>query len=394
MARVTTTPVMAARPTLRIGNLDLDSPVILAPMAGVTNMPFRVLCREIEEELTGTSSGLYVCEMITARALVEGNEKTFHMTTFADVETPRSMQLYTVDPEYTYKAVRKIVDEDMADHVDMNFGCPVPKVTRRGGGSAIPYKRRLYGNIVAAAVKAAEGSGIPVTVKFRIGIDEDTHTHFDAGRIAAEEGAAAVTLHARTAAERYSGQAHWDEIARLVEHMEGTGVPVLGNGDIFAADDAARMMEHTGCAGVEVGRGCLGRPWLFAQLGAQLRGEEIPADPTLGTVTEIIYRHAELLAEHSGEHHACRDIRKHIAWYLRGYPVGGEVRKELAQVSSLSELREKLAPWSDSTVRAEDADGARGRQGSASKVALPDGWLDDPEDETVPEGAEIENNGG
>lgn len=357
-------------------------------------MPFRVLCREIEEELTGTSSGLYVCEMITARALVEGNEKTLHMTAFADVETPRSMQLYTVDPEYTYKAVRKIVDEDMADHVDMNFGCPVPKVTRRGGGSAIPYKRRLYGNIVAAAVKAAEGSGIPVTVKFRIGIDEDTHTHFDAGRIAAEEGAAAVTLHARTAAERYSGQAHWDEIARLVEHMEGTGVPVLGNGDIFAADDAARMMEHTGCAGVEVGRGCLGRPWLFAQLGAQLRGEEIPADPTLGTVTEIIYRHAQLLAEHSGEHHACRDIRKHIAWYLRGYPVGGEVRKELAQVSSLSELREKLAPWADSTVRAEDADGARGRQGSASKVALPDGWLDDPEDETVPEGAEIENNGG
>lgn len=398
MAGVTTTPVMApqpiARPTLRIGNLNLDSPVILAPMAGVTNMPFRVLCREIEEALTGTSSGLYVCEMITARALVEGNEKTLHMTTFADVETPRSMQLYTVDPEYTYKAVRKIVDEDLADHVDMNFGCPVPKVTRRGGGSAIPYKRRLYGNIVAAAVKAAEGSGIPVTVKFRIGIDDDTHTHFDAGRIAAEEGAAAVTLHARTAAERYSGQAHWDEIARLVEHMEGTGVPVLGNGDIFAADDAARMMEHTGCAGVEVGRGCLGRPWLFAQLGAQLRGEDIPADPTLGTVTEIIYRHAELLAEHSGEHHACRDIRKHIAWYLRGYPVGGEVRKELAQVSSLSELREKLAPWADSTVRAEDADGARGRQGSASKVALPDGWLDDPEDETVPEAAEIENNGG
>ncbi|WP_394282279.1 tRNA dihydrouridine synthase DusB [Corynebacterium sp.] len=387
-------PQPIARPTLRIGNLNLDSPVILAPMAGVTNMPFRVLCREIEEALTGTSSGLYVCEMITARALVEGNEKTLHMTTFADVETPRSMQLYTVDPEYTYKAVRKIVDEDLADHVDMNFGCPVPKVTRRGGGSAIPYKRRLYGNIVAAAVKAAEGSGIPVTVKFRIGIDDDTHTHFDAGRIAAEEGAAAVTLHARTAAERYSGQAHWDEIARLVEHMEGTGVPVLGNGDIFAADDAARMMEHTGCAGVEVGRGCLGRPWLFAQLGAQLRGEDIPADPTLGTVTEIIYRHAELLAEHSGEHHACRDIRKHIAWYLRGYPVGGEVRKELAQVSSLSELREKLAPWADSTVRAEDADGARGRQGSASKVALPDGWLDDPEDETVPEGAEIENNGG
>ncbi|WP_257161841.1 tRNA dihydrouridine synthase DusB [Corynebacterium cystitidis] len=391
MASVT---LSTAQPTLRIGTLNLDSPVILAPMAGVTNMPFRVLCREIEEELSGTSSGLYVCEMITARALVEGNEKTLHMTRFADVETPRSMQLYTVDPEYTYKAVRQIVEQDMADHVDMNFGCPVPKVTRRGGGSAIPYKRRLYGNIVSAAVRAAEGSGIPITVKFRIGIDEETHTHFDAGRIAAEEGAAAVTLHARTAAERYSGQAHWDEITRLVKHMEGTNVPVLGNGDIFAADDAARMMEHTGCAGVEVGRGCLGRPWLFAQLGAQLRGEPIPDDPTLGTVTHIIYRHAELLAEHFGQHHACRDIRKHIGWYLRGYPVGGEVRKELAHVSSLSELRDKLAPWAESDARAEDADGARGRQGSPSKVALPDGWLDDPEDETVPEGAEIENNGG
>ncbi|MHA2789768.1 tRNA dihydrouridine synthase DusB [Corynebacterium sp. S7] len=374
--------------------MDLSSPVILAPMAGVTNMPFRVLCREIEEEMTGTSSGLYVCEMITARALVEGNEKTLHMTSFADVEKPRSMQLYTVDPEYTYKAVRKIVEEDIADHIDMNFGCPVPKVTRRGGGSAIPYKRRLYGNIVNAAVRAAEGTGIPVTVKFRIGIDDDTHTHLDAGRIAAEEGAAAVTLHARTAAERYSGQAHWDEIARLVEHMDGSGVPVLGNGDIFAAEDAQRMMDQTGCAGVEVGRGCLGRPWLFAQLGAQLRGEPIPADPTLGKVTQIIYRHAELLAQHDGEARACRDIRKHIGWYLRGYPVGGEMRSALAKVSSLAELAEKLAPWADSDALADDADGARGRQGSSSKVALPDGWLDDPEDASVPVGAEIENNGG
>ena len=205
---------------MRIGEIETNSPVILAPMAGVTNMPFRVLCREIEQELTGTASGLYVCEMITARAMVERNEKTMHMTTFADVERPRSMQLYTVDPKYTYEAVRMIVDEDIADHIDMNFGCPVPKVTRRGGGSAIPYKRRLYGNIVRAAVAATEGTDIPVTVKFRIGIDDDHHTHLDAGRIAAEEGAAAVALHARTAAQRYSGNAQWDEIARLVEHMD------------------------------------------------------------------------------------------------------------------------------------------------------------------------------
>ncbi|MDK8244934.1 tRNA dihydrouridine synthase DusB [Corynebacterium sp. UMB10321] len=381
-------------PHLSIGGLELNSPVLLAPMAGVTNMPFRVLCREIEQELTGTTSGLYVCEMITARAMVERNEKTLRMIRFADVEQPRSMQLYTVDPAYTYEAVRMIVEENIADHVDMNFGCPVPKVTRRGGGSAIPYKRRLYGNIVAAAVRAAEGSGVPITVKFRIGIDDDHHTHMDAGRIAAEEGAAAVALHARTAAERYSGAAHWDEVARLVEHMRGTGLPVIGNGDIFAAKDATDMMEQTGCHGVEVGRGCLGRPWLFAQIGAQLRGEPIPPEPTLGRVSGIIARHAELLAEHVGEQQACRDIRKHTGWYLRGFPVGGEFRKDLARVETLDELGALLATIADSEELAEHADDARGRQGSSSKVALPEGWLDDPEDATVPEGAEIENNGG
>lgn len=389
-----TAPTTSAGPALRIGGMDLDSPVILAPMAGVTNMPFRVLCREIEQELTGTSSGLYVCEMITARAMVARNPKTLHMTTFADVETPRSMQIYTVDPKFTYDAVRMIVEENIADHVDMNFGCPVPKVTRKGGGSAIPYKRRLFGNIVAAAVRATEGTDIPVTVKFRVGIDAEHHTHLDSGRIAAEEGAAAVALHARTAAERYSGTAHWDEIARLVEHMDGTGVPVIGNGDIFAAGDAQRMMQETGCHGVEVGRGCLGRPWLFAQLGAQLRGEEVPEEPTLGKVARILYRHAELLADHDGEEHACRDIRKHTGWYLRGFPVGGEFRKELAQVTSLGQLWDRLAPIADSDAKAEQADSARGRQGGSSKVALPEGWLDDPEDDAVPQGAEIENNGG
>lgn len=382
------------RQTLTIGDLDVASPVILAPMAGVTNMPFRVLCREIEQELVGSVSGLYVCEMITARALVEGNEKTLHMTTFAPEESPRSMQLYTVDPKYTYEAVRRIAAQDMADHVDMNFGCPVPKVTRKGGGSAIPYKRELYRNIVSAAARAAEGSGIPVTVKFRVGIDDEHHTHLDAGRIAAEEGAAAVTLHARTAAQRYSGQADWNEIARLVEHMDGSDIPVLGNGDIFAPGDAQAMMDQTGCDGVVVGRGCLGRPWLFAQLAAQLRGEPVPEEPTLGEVARIVLRHAMLLAAHEGEERGCRDIRKHIGWYFRGFPVGGQFRSELARVSTLDELRAKLATIADSPARAVAADEARGRQGSSAKVALPEGWLDDPNDPTVPAGAEIENNGG
>ncbi|MFH0411663.1 tRNA dihydrouridine synthase DusB [Corynebacterium sp. L4756] len=379
---------------LTIGNIELSSPVILAPMAGVTNVAFRSLCREQEVARTGTVSGLYVCEMVTARALVERNEKTMRMTTFAPDEDPRSLQLYTVDPEYTYKAAKMIVDENLADHIDMNFGCPVPKITRRGGGSALPYKRRLFGNIVAAAVKATEGTDIPVTVKFRVGIDDEHHTHLDAGRIAVEEGAAAVALHARTAAQRYSGEADWNEIKRLKEHLDHTNIPVLGNGDIFKASDADRMMTETGCDGVVVGRGCLGRPWLFAELSAQLRGEDIPSEPTLGEVAAIIIRHAELMAHYDGESHATRDIRKHIGWYLRGFPVGGEVRSELARVESLASLRELLAPWADSPALADDADGPRGRQGSPGKVVLPDGWLDDPEDESVPEGAELMHSGG
>ncbi|MGZ7497346.1 tRNA dihydrouridine synthase DusB [Corynebacterium sp. ZY180755] len=380
--------------TLQIGSLTLSSPVVLAPMAGVTNVAFRTLCREQEEQKTGTVSGLYVCEMITARALVEGNEKTMHMTTFGPNENPRSMQLYTVDPEYTYLAAKKIVDENLADHIDMNFGCPVPKVTRRGGGSALPYKRRLFGQIVAAAVRATEGTDIPVTVKFRVGIDDEHHTHLDAGRIAVEEGAQAVALHARTAAQRYSGTADWNEITRLKEHLAHTGIPVLGNGDIFKATDAQAMMDQTGCDGVVIGRGCLGRPWLFAELSAALRGEELPPEPTLGEVTRIIYRHAELLVEHDGEAKGCRDMRKHFGWYMRGFPVGGEIRQQLSTITSLEDLKRILEPFADSDALAEDSDGARGRKGSPGKVMLPEGWLDDPEDDTVPEGADIMHSGG
>ncbi|AKS14058.1 tRNA-dihydrouridine synthase [Corynebacterium pseudotuberculosis] len=380
--------------TLKIGALSLDSAVALAPMAGVTNIAFRTLCREQELERTGTVSGLYICEMITARALVHRNEKTLHMTTFGPQEDVRSLQLYTVDPEYTFKAAKMIADEGIADHIDMNFGCPVPKVTKRGGGSALPYKRRLFGNIIAAAVKGVEGTNIPLTVKFRMGIDHDHLTHLDAGRIAAEEGAAAVTLHARTAAERYSGDAHWDEIGKLKEHLAHTGIPVLGNGDIFKPTDAIDMIKASGCDGVVVGRGCLGRPWLFAGLSAAMRGKEIPPEPTLGEVTRIIYRHAELLVEHEGETKGCRDMRKHMGWYLRGFPVGGEFRGALARISTLRELKEALAPWEDSEALAEDSDSARGRQGSPAKVSLPEGWLDDPQDATVPEGAEIMHSGG
>lgn len=377
---------------MRIGSLALASPVVLAPMAGVTNVAFRTLCRELEIAKAGTVSGLYVCEMVTARALVERHPVTLHMTTFAPDESPRSLQLYTVDPATTYAAAKMIVDDGMADHIDMNFGCPVPKVTKRGGGAALPYKRRLFGKIVAAAVRATEGTDIPVTVKFRIGIDDAHHTHLDAGRIAAEEGAAAVALHARTAAQRYSGTADWEQIAALKAHV--TTVPVLGNGDIFDAEDAVRMMDATGCDGVVIGRGCLGRPWLFAELSARFNGRPMPVAPTLGEVAQIIRRHGELLAEHFGEDKGMRDIRKHIAWYLHGFPAGSDLRRALALVKTRAELDALLGDLDPDVPFPPVATGPRGRQGSAASVSLPEGWLADPDDCTVPAGADVMHSGG
>jgi nifR3 family TIM-barrel protein len=379
-------------PALRIGPIELRSPVVLAPMAGVTNVAFRTVCRELELARAGTVSGLYVCEMVTTRALVERHPVTMHMTTFSPDESPRSLQLYTVDPDTTYAAARMIADEGLADHIDMNFGCPVPKVTRRGGGAALPYKRRLFGQIVAAAVRATEGTGIPVTVKFRIGIDATRHTHLDAGRIAEQEGAAAVALHARTAAQRYSGAADWEQIAQLKQHVQS--IPVLGNGDIFDAGDALAMMADTGCDGVVIGRGCLGRPWLFAELSAAFTGSPAPTPPTLGEVADIIRRHGALLAAHFGEDKGMRDIRKHVAWYLHGFPAGPELRRALALVTSRKELDSLLDQLDPHVPFPPAGSGPRGRQGSPATVALPDGWLADPDDCTVPIGADAMHSGG
>ncbi len=356
-------------------------------MAGITNLAFRTLCREY-----GSATTIYVCEMITARAIVERNEKTLHMMSFADGESPRSMQLYGVDPATLGEAVRIIVGEGLADHIDLNLGCPVPKVTRLGGGAAIPYKRRLFAEMVATMVRAAEPAGVPVTVKFRIGIDDEHVTYLDAGRIAEAEGVAAVALHARTAAQRYSGTADWSAIGRLKAAV--TTVPVFGNGDIFAASDAVAMMAQTGCDGVVVGRGCLGRPWLFAELGAALTGRPAPTPPSLGEVGAILRRHATLLAAHYGEDRGLRDLRKHMAWYFMGFPVGSDLRRSFAAVSTLSELDDLIGQLDPDAPFPKDAEGPRGRQGSPGKVALPYGWLDDPDDATVPAAADVMHSGG
>ena len=370
---------------VHIGPLRVSPPVVLAPMAGVTNPPFRTLCRRY-------GAGLYVSEMITARALVEGNKKTLLLASFGPEEATRSLQLYGVDPHYVGEAVRWLVEDGRIDQLDMNFGCPVRKVTSKGGGAAIPLKPRLLQRIVQSAVKAA--GAVPVTIKFRMGIDEQYMTYLDAGRIGQEEGCAAVALHARTAAQLYDGEARWDAIARLKQAV--TRIPVFGNGDIWEAEDALRMMRSTGCDGVVVGRGCLGRPWLFRDLADVFAGREPEDPPSFGGVVDVMLIHARLLVEWCGEAAAMRTFRKHAAWYTKGFPGGAPLRERLMRVSTLEALSaaldsvDRTRPFPPEAMRVQ-----RGKSGGTQKVVLPDGYLDHLDDATPPSAeAETADSGG
>lgn len=357
-----------------IGPLKVWPPVVLAPMAGVTNYPFRAICRRF-------GAGLYVSEMITARPLVDGNRKTLKLADFGPEEHPRSLQLYGVDPHYVGEAVKRLVGEGRVDHIDMNFGCPVRKVTRKGGGSAIPVKPRLLRNIVRAAVQAAEH--VPVTIKFRMGIDDTLLTSPQAGIIGEEEGCAAVALHARTAAQLYDGEARWEAIAELKQAVRT--IPVLGNGDIWEAQDALRMMRQTGCDGVVVGRGCLGRPWLFRDLVDVFDGREPSDPPPLGEVAEIMLEHAGRLVEWAGETHGIRMFRRHATWYTKGFRGSAGLRRRIMEVDDLAGLRTVLAAidpqerFPPSAMRVP-----RGKTAGTQRVALPDGYLDDLQDATPP----------
>lgn len=374
---VSVDPRTDAKPTsaVRIAPVDLgpvhvETPVVLSPMAGVTNWPFRVLCEEYGLD------GLYVAEMITARALVARNPKALRLCRFAPGERIRSLQLYGVNPVIVEQAARIVVDEDMADHVDLNFGCPVPKVTRRGGGSALPWKTDLFREIIQRVVRVCGEANIPVTAKIRVGIDHDHETFHEAGHIAQEEGCKAVTLHARTTAEYYGGHSDWSRIGELVSELD---IPVFGNGDIWGADDALAMVEQTGCAGVAIGRGCQGRPWLFADIKHAFAGSGERTNPTLGEVGRIIVRHARLLTEFydGDERMAVHDLRKHVAWYLKGFPVGGATRRAFMECESLADVEREVAQLDqDAPYPERVVDKPRGRVRFQKKVHLPYGWLD------------------
>lgn len=351
-------------------------PVVLAPMAGVTNAAYRQLCREQAEAAAPAPAGLFVCEMITSRALVEHDRKTLSMLAFDPGERTRSVQLYGVDPRIMGQATRILCDEFGVAHVDLNFGCPVPKVTRKGGGGVLPYKRDLMRAILEQVVSNADAFGVPVTVKTRVGIDDDHLTYLDAGRIAQETGCAAIALHGRTVRQAYSGQADWTTIRRLKQSVD---IPVLGNGDVWEAGDALRMLAETGCDGVVVGRGCLGRPWLFRDLAAATTGQRVTTLPRSGDVKAMVRRHAHLLVRDLGEDWGCKDLRKHMAWYFKGFPLGGDLRHRLGMVESLDQLDRLLAEIDDEIAFPEAELGSpRGRQGAPrGKVVMPDGWLND-----------------
>ncbi len=368
--------VPVARPNefrpLALKSLRVWPPVVLAPMAGVTNFPFRALCREF-------GAGLFVSEMITARGFLLGNARTELLASSQPGERPRSIQIYGSDPKDVGEMVARLVGEGV-DHVDLNLGCPVPKVTAHGGGSAIPVRPRLMARLVRAMVKNA--GEVPVTVKVRKGIDETLLTFRDAGRVAQEEGASAIGLHARTAAELYHGEADWSAIGEL---KSAVSIPVLGNGDVWESFDALRMLRETGCDAVIVGRGCLGRPWLFRELAQVFDGREPEAPPNLRAIAEIMRDHARRLVEFFGPKVGTFQMRKWTAWYTKGFQNSAALRDRFHRIESFAELESLLAeiardePFPVSALRV-----SRGKGGRVQKVSLPPGYLANRDDDSPP----------
>ena len=309
---------------LQIGNVTLENNLILAPMAGVTDLPFRLLCKE-------QGAGLLCMEMVSAKAILYKNKNTEELLTIDPRENPVSLQLFGSDPDIMSE-IAKQIEERPFDILDINMGCPVPKVVNNGDGSALMRNPLLAGKIIEKTAKAIKK---PVTVKIRKGFDDDHINAVEMAHIAEESGAAAIAVHGRTREQFYSGKADWDIIRQVKEAVK---IPVIGNGDVTSAESADAIMRETGCDGVMIGRGAQGNPWIFHQILHWMETGEHEAKPTLEEVKQMILKHAVLLVQEKGVYTGMREMRKHVAWYTTGYPHSAKLRARVNEITSLEEL--------------------------------------------------------
>lgn len=307
-------------------------PVVLAPMAGVTNFPYRKICKD-------HGAGLCVSEMVSSRGILEGHDRTWKLAQFGTDERPRSIQIFGCDPSAMGESVRRLRDELDVDHIDINFGCPVPKVTKKGMGAAAVVDADNFRRVVRAVVKSA--GEVPVTIKVRIGMSDEVVTFREAGRVAEGEGCAWIALHARTARQMYSGKARWEYIGELKALVK---IPVLGNGDVFEALDAFRLLEATGCDGVVIGRGCLGNPWLFRNLRQLFEGEGTPLRPLVTELVAVIREHFRLLQQHyqATPRAAALQMRKFGPWYMRGLEGAAQLKTAFQAIEAEADLERLL----------------------------------------------------
>ncbi|MCI8320284.1 MAG: tRNA dihydrouridine synthase DusB [Dorea sp.] len=313
---------------MNIGNVELENPYILAPMAGVTDLPFRMLCKE-------QGAGLLCMEMISAKALQYKNKNTKALLSIHPQEHPVSLQLFGADADIISRMAQEI-EELPFQVLDINMGCPVPKVVKNGEGSALMKRPRLVYEIVSKTVKAVKK---PVTVKIRKGFDDEHINAVDIAKIIEDAGAAAVTVHGRTREQYYSGNADWDIIRQV---KEAVSIPVIGNGDVTSGESAVRMRRETGCDGVMIGRGAQGNPWIFSELLSYEKTGEMPKRPDASEIRNMMLRHARLQIEFKGDYLGIREMRKHVAWYTKGLKGSAKLRDEINKTESYEELERLL----------------------------------------------------